>query len=58
MLRRSLYRLGQVLIRVNYLGSTDDTVHDLRLQNRELRDQISRLRIRLLIAKTKGVFND
>ena len=53
-MKRLIYRLGQFLIRVNYTPC-DPVIHDLRHQNKLLREKVSQLSIKLAIEKTRRV---
>ena len=52
--KRLIYRIGQYLIRVNYTPC-DPVIHDLRHQNKLLREKVSQLSIKLAIEKTRRV---
>ena len=54
-LKMALYRLGRRLMQANYTDEHPQRLveHDLRLQVRELTDEVRRLRVRLSVERTK-----
>ena len=53
-LKMALYRLGRRLMQANYVATDASLVeHDLRVQVRELTDEVRHLRVRLSVERMK-----